>query len=136
MYSTKTPLYPFGYGLSYTSFEYSGLKLSKPSITNSGSLSVSVNVKNTGKYDGDEVVQLYIRNIASKQGQPIRALRGFKRVNLKKGESKTVQIPLKSEDLRYFDEMKNSFVVDAGTYEVQIGASSEDIRLKTQLTVK
>ena len=136
MYSTKTPLYPFGYGLSYSSFEYSGLKLSKPLITNSGSLTVSVNVKNTGKYDGDEVVQLYIRNIASKQGQPIRALRGFKRVNLKKGESKTVQIPLKSEDLRYFDEAKNSFVVDAGTYEIQIGASSEDIRLKTQLNVK
>jgi len=136
MYSTKTPLYPFGYGLSYSIFEYSGLKLSKPSITNSGSLSVSVNVKNTGKYDGDEVVQLYIRNNASKQGLPIRALRGFKRINLKKGESKTVQIPLKSEDLRYFDEAKNSFVVDAGTYEVQIGASSEDIRLKTLLTVK
>ena len=93
-------------------------------------------MKNTGKYDGDEVVQLYIRNNASKQGMPIRALRGFKRINLKKGESKTVQIPLKSEDLRYFDEVKNSFVVETGTYEVQIGASSEDIRLKTLLTVK
>ncbi len=136
MYSTKTPLYPFGFGLSYSSFEYSGLKLSKPLITNPGSLTVSVNVKNTGNYDGDEVVQLYIKNNASKPGLPIRALRGFKRVTLKKGESKVIQIPLKSEDLRYFDEVKNCFVVDAGTYEVQIGASSEDIRLKTLLTVK
>ncbi len=137
MYSDKTPLYPFGYGLSYTKFDYSGLKLSAPSLpASNGSVNVSVIVKNSGNYDGDEVVQLYVKNKASAQQQPFKALRGFKRVSLKKGEAKTVQISLKSEDLRTFDEAKNKFVVDAGVYEIQVGASCQDIRVKTQLTVK
>ncbi len=136
MYSDKTPLYPFGYGLSYTKFEYSGLNLSKPALNQADSLFVSVKIKNTGNYDGDEVIQLYVKNKVSQQPQPIKALRGFKRVSLKKGETKTVQIPLKSEALRIFDEGKNKFVVDAGTYEIQVGASSSDIRLKTELSVK
>lgn len=136
MYSDKTPLYPFGYGLSYTKFEYSEVKLSKPELSQADSLYVSVKIKNTGNYEGDEVVQLYVKNKISQQPQPIKALRGFKRISLKKGETKTIQIPLKSEDLRTFDEVKNRFVVDAGTYEIQIGASCEDIRLRTPLMVK
>jgi beta-glucosidase len=136
MYSDKTPLYPFGYGLSYTKFEYSGLNLSKPALNQADSLFVSVKIKNTGNSDGDEVVQLYVKNKASQQVQPIKSLRGFKRVSLKKSETKTVQIPLKSEDLRTFDEGKNKFVVDAGAYEIQVGASSEDIRGRTELIVK
>ncbi len=137
MYSDKTPLYPFGYGLSYTKFEYSGLKLSKPALNYaSDTVSVSVNVKNTGTYDGDEVIQLYVRDKTSQLPQPIKALKGFLRVSLKKGETRTFQIPLKSEDLRYFDEKKNRFVVDTGTYEIQIGASCEDIREKTELNIK
>ncbi len=136
MYSTKTPLYPFGFGLSYTRFEYSDLKVDKPVISKGDSLQVLVNVKNSGGFDGDEVVQLYLKNKASKQPQPIKALRGFRRVSLKKGESKTVHIPLKSEDLRIFDETKMGFVVDPGAYEIQVGASSEDIRVKAVLKVK
>ena len=136
MYSTKTPLYPFGYGLSYTRFEYSDLRPGKSVIGKNDSLQVAVNVKNTGGFDGDEVVQLYIKNKASQQPQPIRALRGFKRVSLKKGEAKTIQILLKPEDLRSFDETKNCFVVEAGVYEIQVGASSADIRLKSSITVK
>ena len=136
MYSTKTPLYSFGYGLSYSRFEYSDLRLGKPVISKNDSLQVLVNVKNTGGFDGDEVVQLYIKNKTSKQPQPIKALRGFCRVTLKKGESKTVQIPLKSEDLRIFDEAQKGFVVDSGVYEIQVGASSDDIRVKTTLNVK
>lgn len=136
MYSDKTPLYPFGFGLSYTRFEYYDLKLSKPVINTTDSLLVSVKIKNAGNYDGDEVVQLYVKNKASKQREPIRALKGFQRINLKKGETRTVQITLASADLRTFDERKNKFVVDAGAYEIQLGASCEDIRLKAPLKVK
>ncbi len=136
MYSDKQPLYAFGYGLSYTRFEYSDLRLSKALINTKDSLLVSVKVKNAGGYDGDEVVQLYVTNKASGQPQTIRALEGFKRVSLKKGEIKTVQMHLTPDDLRTFDEKKNRFVVDTGTYEIQVGASGDDIRLHTELKVK
>jgi len=136
MYATKTPLYPFGYGLSYTQFEYAALKLDKPVITSNNQQIVSFTIKNTGNYDGDEVVQVYIKNKTSQQLQPIKALRGFERISLKKGESKAVQIILKPEDFRYFDETKNCFIVESGTYEIQVGASSEDIRLRAEFEIK
>ena len=136
MYSKKEPLYAFGYGLSYTRFSYSNIKLSKSEMSSTDSLMISMKLKNDGKYDGDEVVQMYIKDMASNQPQPIHALKGFKRIPLKKGETKIVEIPLKPEDLRTFDEAKNKFVVNKGRYEVQIGASSDDIRLKKLLTIK
>ncbi len=97
---------------------------------------VSVNVKNTGNYDGDEVVQIYVKNLTSPVPQPVRALKGFERINLRKDEAKSVIIPLTSEAFRYFNEAENRFVVEPGTYEIQIGTSSEDIRLKTRIEVK
>lgn len=136
MYLNKKPLYPFGFGLSYSVFKYSDLKLSSTVITSGDSLCVFVNVTNIGPYDGDEVVQLYVKNKTSKQVQPIKALKGFQRVSIKKGETKNVKIPLKKEDLRYFSEMNNAFIVEKGIYEIQVGASSDDIRLKTDLIVQ
>jgi beta-glucosidase len=137
-------IYSFGHGLSYTNFEYSDLKLSKNNINSKESATVSVNIKNTGNYDGEEVVQLYVRKQSTDDSQqstvnklyPIKSLRGFSKINLKKGETKTVQIELKAEDLRYFDEQKNDFVVEPGKYEIQVGASSDDIKLHETLEVK
>lgn len=137
MYSDKEPLYPFGYGLSYSNFKYSSLAFSKTVVAaDNDSLNVIVKVKNTGDFDGDEVVQVYVRNKATNLILPVRALAGFKRERIKSGESKVLQISLKSEQFRYFDETKNKFVVDPGIYEIQVGASSEDIRLTRDLVVK
>ena len=104
------------------------------------SVTINVNVKNTGNYDGDEVVQLYVKNLSfskvSNSGKAIKDLRGFKRVYIKKGETKQVQITLKAESLKYFNDKKDDMTVEPGNYEIQIGASSEDIRLKDNLKIE
>lgn len=122
-YFKGKPLYPFGFGLSYTSFEYSGLKTSKPTL--SDSIFVSVNVKNTGKRDGDEVVQLYVSYPDSKVERPIKQLKGFKRVFIPAGETKTVTIPLKTIDLAYWNVIKHAFTVEKGKVKLMISGSSE-----------
>ena len=126
-YFKGTPLYPFGFGLSYTTFEYSGLKTSKPTL--SDSILVSVNLKNTGKQDGDEVVQLYVSYPDSKVERPIRQLKGFKRVFIPAGESKTVEIALKAIDLAYWNVEKHAFTIEKGKVKLMIGSSSADIKL-------
>jgi len=123
-YFKGKPLYPFGFGLSYTTFSYSGLKTSTESL--SDSIMVSVNVKNTGKLDGDEVVQLYVSYPDSKVERPLKQLKGFKRVFIPAGETKRVDIPLKSEDLAYWHIEKNAFVVEKGKVKLMIGGSSEN----------
>jgi beta-glucosidase len=135
-YFGGTPLYPFGYGLSYTTFEYSGLSLSKSVIGEGDSIQVAVNVKNTGRYDGDEVVQLYVKILTSREPQPLKSLKGFRRVAIKRGETRAVAILLKASDLKYYNEAKDGFVVEPGKYEIQVGASSQDIRVKGTLEVK
>lgn len=134
-YFNGKPLFPFGYGLSYTKFEYSGLQLSSREISADGSVQVNVTIKNTGSCDGDEAPQLYVTNVSSKENQPIRSLKGFTRIHLNKGESKTVTFTLKASDLKYYSEKKNDFVVEPGQYDVQVGASSADIRARQTLTV-
>jgi beta-glucosidase len=134
-YFKNEPLFAFGYGLSYTKFQYSNLILSKAKIGQTDSIIVNLTVKNTGNYDGDEVVQLYVRNTTSTQPQPIKSLKGFKRVFIKKGESKMISIPLKASDVKYFNETKDDFIVEPGGYEIQVGASSKDIRLKSKLEI-
>ena len=119
-------LFPFGFGLSSTTFKYSALEvLDKGDI-----LEVSFNLKNTGRYDGDEVAQVYVRLPEYEGKAPLKELRGFSRVHLKKGESKRVTIPLRREDLRYWSESKKAFVVPEGQPSVMVGASSGDIRLE------
>jgi beta-glucosidase len=135
-YFEGTPLFPFGYGLSYSTFEYSGLSLSRTVIRAGDSIEAAVDVTNNGRYDGDEVVQLYVRNLASAAPQPLKSLKGFSRVAIKKGESRTVRIPLRAADLNYFDNAKDGFVVEPGRYEIQVGASSQDIRAKAVLEIR
>jgi beta-glucosidase len=135
-YFEGKPLYPFGYGLSYTSFRYSNLKPSKTILRDGDSIQVSLRVANQGKFDGDEVVQLYVKNLNSKEPQPRKSLKGFKRVHLKKGESAAVEIPLTAARLKYFSEKTNGFVLEPGKYEIQVGGSSEDVRARTTVEVK
>lgn len=135
-YYEGEPLYPFGHGLSYTNFKYTNLKVDKTSLSSSDKLSVSVNLKNTGKLDGEEVVQLYIKNVISDTWMPLKQLREFERVSLKKGEEKTIYFTLDiEEDFRYYDAMSREYKVEPGDFEIQIGASSQDIRLKETVTV-
>jgi beta-glucosidase len=134
-YFKGTPLYPFGHGLSYTSFAYSGLRTSAPSIRANGKVTVSVDVTNTGKRAGDEVVQLYARHVGSAVSRPNRELRGFKRISLKPGEHRTVRFDLPASSLAYWDESTHAWNLEGDTVAVEVGASSADIRLKTNLKV-
>jgi beta-glucosidase len=118
-YFEGKPLYPFGYGLSYTTFSYSGLTLPKRTIKAGDSLAAEVTVTNTGKRDGDEVTQLYLE-FPHVAGAPLRALRGFKRVHLKAGESQTVQFELRDRDLSMVTEA-GALAIAKGKYSISIG---------------
>jgi beta-glucosidase len=135
MYFKGEPLYPFGYGLSYTSFDYSNLKTSSPNLHNPGEVAIAVDVRNSGSMAGDEVVQLYVKHIGSKVDRPLEELKGFERVALRPKETKTVRFNLKSSDVAYWDGDQGSFVTEADHLEVRVGSSSADIRLKTALDV-
>jgi beta-glucosidase len=128
------PLYPFGYGLSYTTFEYSNLILKKKEITKDGKIDISFDLKNSGKFEGEEIIQLYIRDIVSSVTRPVKELKGFKKVNLKAGQTKKVDFRTATEILKFYNqEMK--YVVEPGKFQIMIGASSEDIRLSETLKV-
>jgi beta-glucosidase len=135
MYFDKEPLFPFGYGLSYTTFGYGSLALDRKRAGASDTLNASVSVENTGARDGDEVVQLYVRDVNPAVKRPIKRLRGFKRIHLKKGETQTVTIPIAVKDLAYWDTKEKKFAAVPGDYEILVGASSSDIRLKDTFTV-
>ncbi len=126
LFSTTEPLFPFGHGLSYTTFEYSNLQLSSKKITTDGSLTVTVDVKNTGKTKGDEVVQMYIRDEVSSVTRPIKELRGFERITLNPGETQKVTFKISPEKLSFYNrEMKR--VVEPGMFKVQVGGNSVDL---------
>ena len=129
-----TPLYPFGFGLSYTRFEYGGLELSSQAITPSQGLEVRVNVKNTGDRAGAEVVQLYLEDVVSSVSTPVKELRGFAKVFLQPGETKPCAFKLTPDDLALYDANLRR-VVEPGQFRVMVGASSEDIRLRTEFQV-
>jgi len=126
-------LYPFGHGLSYTTFEYKNLSISKKSFNpdKENKITVSVDVQNTGRVKGDEVVQLYVKDLESSVIQPVKKLRGFKRITLDKGQTKTVTFELSNEDFAYWDEQKKDWNIEDGKFEIQIGSSLVDIRLKS-----
>ena len=135
-YFRGTPLYPFGHGLSYTRFEYSGLRVSRPTLGPKERLEVSLDVKNVGSRDGDEVVQLYVRDVESLGPAPIRELRGVERVPLPAGASRRVSFTLVPErDVARYDEAKKAFAVEPGEFEVEVGASSADLRARGRFTV-
>ncbi len=117
------PLYPFGYGLSYSKFEYSNLTLSSSSVDMNGKVKVSVDVKNSGNYDGKEVVQLYIRDVVGTVTRPVRELKGFQKVMLEKGETKSVSFDLSVEDLKFYNSNLN-FIAEPGEFQVFVGTDS------------
>ena len=131
----KQPLFEFGYGLSYTKFNYSNLTLSSEKISPDENLKLNFDIENIGKYDGIEVAQLYIRKKFSKLARPVKELKSFAKVSLSVGEKRNIVIELTPEELGSYDENLD-FVVEPGIYELMIGASSEDIRLKTSFEVK
>jgi beta-glucosidase len=136
MYFKGEPLYPFGFGLSYTTFKFANLKTSAPTLANDGTVTVSVDVTNTGTVAGDEVVQLYVKHLKSKVEMPGEALKGFQRVSLNPNETKTVEIPLKASTLAYWDEKQSALKVQAEPVSLMIGDSSKDIMLTTTLRVQ
>ncbi len=129
------PLYPFGHGLSYTTFDYANLRTSATSLSAGGTVTVSVDVTNTGERAGDEVVQLYVQYPESAVERPIKDLRGFDRIHLEPGETKTVELALKADDLRYWEVDADQWVLEATPVNLQVGASSADIRLEQTLEV-
>jgi len=136
MYFKGQPLYPFGYGLSYTTFKYSNLRAGSSKLAKDGSVTVSVDVTNTGSQAGDAVVQLYVKHLGSKVVRPQEELKGFKRVSVKPGETRTVEIPLQASSLAWWDEKLPGFRVEAEAVRVMIGNSSADIQLTTELRVQ
>jgi beta-glucosidase len=136
MYFKDTPLFPFGFGLSYTSFAYSNLKVSSNVLPPNGEIKISVDVKNTGMMAGEEVVQLYARFPDSKIERPARQLKAFTRVPVSQGDTKTVTLNLRAEDLAYWNEKDHAFTVEPGPVEIMVGSSSQDIKLKKIIQVE
>ncbi len=129
------PLFPFGHGLSYTTFEYSNIKLSSHQFTEAEGLDVSFDLRNTGKRSGKEVVQLYVRDVRSLLVRPEKELKSFAKVELAPGKSRTVSFHLDREAFWYYNPAKNGWVVEAGDFEILIGASSHDLRLRAAATL-
>jgi beta-glucosidase len=124
---SNDPLYPFGFGLSYTTFNYSDVKLSANTLTKGKSITASVTLSNTGKYDGKEVVQLYIRDLVGSITRPVKELKGFQKVSLKAGESKTISFNISENDLKFYNsDLK--FVAEPGEFQVFIGTNSRDVK--------
>ena len=129
------PLFPFGHGLSYTTFAYSALRVSNSSVKAGGTVEVSVQVRNTGSRAGAEVVQLYLRDLESSLPRPPKELKGFQRVRLEAGEARTLTFKLDAAAMSFFDPRKGDWVAEPGVFEVLVGASSRDIRLAGRFTL-
>jgi beta-glucosidase len=136
LYSRAEPLYPFGHGLTYTTFAYGNLRTSAGTVRGGGAIEVSVDVTNTGGRSGDEVVQMYVSHIDSEVIRPIKELKGFRRVTIAPGETATVTLPLAGQDLAYWDEGKPGWMVEDGRVRILIGSSSADIRQEAVVAVR
>ena len=135
MYARGKPLYPFGHGLSYTSFAYSNLRTSSSTLVGGGQVTVRVDVRNTGSRAGDDVPQLYVAHMGSRVERPVRELKGFRRISLQPGKTATVTMVLKASDLAWWNVDKGGWDVEAGRVRVMIGSSSADIRLARDVNV-
>lgn len=130
----NSPLYPFGYGLSYTEFDYGDITLSRPEMKVNEKVTVRVTVTNSGPRDGKEIVQLYIRDVYSTSTRPVRELKAFRKISLKAGESREVAFELTAEDLKYYDH-ELAYVCEPGDFEIMIGPNSRDVKT-VKLTVR
>jgi beta-glucosidase len=135
-YFTGTPLYEFGYGLSYTSFAYKQALILNPELSVSDSIRLSVTVSNTGKFDGDEVIQIYLKQPEDNKEKPIKSLIAFERINFIQGETKSVSFLIPVSRLRHYNPEISDYSVTNGSYEILIGSSSSDIKLTTTIKVK
>jgi beta-glucosidase len=123
----NSPLIPFGYGLSYTRFSYGDIRLSSADLTRTGKITATITVSNTGNYDGEEVVQLYIRDMVASISRPVKELKAFQKVMIRKGESKEVSFTLSATDLQFYNsDLK--FVAEAGDFKLFIGGNSRDVK--------
>lgn len=136
LYFESEPLYPFGYGLSYTKFEYSNLKTSSSELKTDGTLTVNVDIGNTGDRDGEEVVQMYVDHINSSVQRPRKELKGFKRVAIEAGKKATVQLSLDAKDTAYWNVEKHDWIVEEGDIRIRVGTSSADEDLKQSCIIK
>ncbi len=123
------PKYPFGYGLSYTKFQYSDFQLSSDNLKGNQTLNISLKISNLGQFDGEEVVQLYIRDLVGKVVRPVKELKGFQKIMIKKGETKTVEFKLNTEDLKFFDNDLN-YDWEGGEFDIMVGTNSRDVQSK------
>lgn len=138
MYFDAPVLYPFGYGLSYTTFEYSNLKLDKKDLDANDTLCVLVDVTNTGQMDGAEIVQLYVSKVLTgkmRDDKPIRQLKGFRKVWIKSGETQTVTINVPLSEITFWSNLKKKMVIEPGTYSVEVGTSSAELSCQTEFMV-
>ncbi len=135
MYLRGEPLFAFGHGLSYTIFKYGALKLSNQRITTDGDFTASINVANTGKRAGDEIVQLYVHELKPVVTRPAKELRGFKRIHLEPGETQSVSITVPAAKFAFYDESLHAFRVNRGPFQIMVGASSDDIRARAKVEV-
>lgn len=130
------PLFPFGYGLSYTKFSYSDIKITPRKVNKGENVDVSFNLKNSGLREGAEVVQLYLQDIESIVERPSKELKGFQKVYLKPGEEKRISLTIKSSDMKFFDIGRKDWVAEAGKFKVMLGSSSRDIRIEGEFELK
>jgi len=136
MYDKNTPLFPFGHGLTYTEFKYSKLKADKKTLSVDETVNISFSIENIGNYDSDEVTQLYVSFPDSKVERPLKALKGFKRVFIRKGETGSVTIPIQAKDLTYWDSGSGKWTFEPGTVEFFVGSSSVDKKLEGKMILK
>jgi beta-glucosidase len=136
LFDDVTPLFPFGFGMSYTTFSVTNVRLSASSIARNGSTTAMADVTNTGQREGTEVVQLYVRDLVSSVTRPVKELKGFRKVRLAPGEMTTVELPITSDALAFYDIDMN-YVVEPGDFDIMMGTSSRDADLTTvQLRVE
>lgn len=135
MYMKENPLYPFGYGLSYTKFKYSRLRLSSKRMSQNGQVTVSVNITNIGKRTGEEVTQMYVQHLGTQTDLPREELKGFERVSLRVGEMKTISFHLPAKALAYWDEGRNDWQIGHDRVRVMIGSSSANIKAASVIAI-
>jgi beta-glucosidase len=136
MYFGKSVLYPFGHGLSYTRFDYSNLRLDSDKIKRDGEIEIQFTIQNAGKIEGDEVAQVYVHNVNASKKIPINQLKRFQRITLAPGESRILSFKVPASELSFYDTETNDFKTEPGKWEIQVGSSSKDIRLKSPFTIE